>query len=218
MEIQKTCLRQGCRQKYTDESNTENSCKYHDGKPIFHDVKKGWTCCNIVVYDWEEFMIIPGCKISNHTNSKEEADIKTDFFKSQTVLTAEKGIDNYTNNTNNNSTEENNSKKEVIKDIKSYEEEQKRLDDEKKKLESEKPKIIIKTNDGKYYCGNPGCTSKTYDPEQNSEGSCQYHTGQPMFHDRKKFWVCCKQEAYDWDDFVKLPACAVGQHTPKYKN
>ena len=38
-----------------------------------------------------------------------------------------------------------------------------------------------------------------------------------MFHDRKKFWTCCKAEAYDWDDFEKLPPCAVGKHEPKYK-
>ena len=31
-------------------------------------------------------------------------------------------------------------------------------------------------------------------------------------------WVCCKAESYDWDDFEKLPHCAVGKHVPKYKN
>jgi hypothetical protein len=40
----------------------------------------------------------------------------------------------------------------------------------------------------------------------------------PIFHDRKKFWPCCSQEAYDWDDFLKLSPCVTGKHTPKYKN
>jgi disease resistance protein len=204
--IKKICTKQGCRKEYTDADNKENSCTYHDGKPIFHDIKKGWTCCNQIVYDWEEFMKIQGCKVGAHSN---ESVKETDFFKSSTVSTAEKGINNISNFNQN---------QPVVKDIKAYEEEQKKLDDEKKKKEAEKPREIIKAGDGKYYCGNPGCETKTFDPENNPEGACKHHTGNPVFHDRKKFWTCCKQEAYDWDDFVKLPSCAVGQHTPKYKN
>jgi disease resistance protein len=74
------------------------------------------------------------------------------------------------------------------------------------------------TKDGKYYCGNPGCADQTYSPNENKEGACRYHAGQPVFHDRKKFWSCCKQEAYDWDDFMKLQPCVTGQHKPKFKN
>lgn len=201
MELSRKCTRQGCRKEYKDSENNESACCYHDGKPIFHDVKKGWTCCNVIVYDWDEFMQIKGCKIAAHTD---EPQSETSFYKSNTVSNAEKSISSTT--------------PDKIKDIKDYEQEQKRLQEEKKKNEQEKPKEIIKASDGKYYCGNPGCLHKTYDPENNPEGSCQHHLGQPVFHDRKKFWACCKQEAYDWDDFLKLPACAVGQHTPKYKN
>jgi disease resistance protein len=202
MESKKKCTRQGCLKQYTDAENHETACRYHDGKPIFHDIKKGWTCCNVIVYDWEEFMQIVGCKVAAHSS---EATNQTDFFKSSAVANAEKGL--------------NNVNPEVkVRDIKAYEEEQRKIEEEKKKKEAEKPKEIIKTNDGKYYCGNPGCADKTFDPENNPEGACKHHTGNPVFHDRKKFWACCKQEAYDWDDFLKLPACAVGKHTPKYKN
>ncbi len=199
METKKKCTRQGCRKEYTDAENTDTTCAYHDGKPIFHDVKKGWTCCNVNRYDWDEFMQIQGCKKAAHTD---QAASETTFFKSNTITNAEKGI----------------STAQPVKDIKAYEDEQKRILEEKKKKEEEKPKEIIKTGDGKYYCGNPGCSQKTFDPEDNPEGACQHHMGQPVFHDRKKFWACCKQEAYDWDDFLKLPPCAVGKHTPKYKN
>ena len=41
--------------KYNDEENNPIVCGYHPGKPIFHDTKKGWTCCNKIVYDWGEF-------------------------------------------------------------------------------------------------------------------------------------------------------------------
>lgn len=204
MEPNKTCTNQGCRKKYNEAENSETACSYHDGKPIFHDIKKGWTCCNQIVYDWEEFMVIPGCKKGSHSDSTVKG---TDFFKSSTVSNAEKGIERVNDNQVNN-----------VRDIKAYEDEQKRIEEEKKKKEAEKPKEIIKTSDGKYYCGNPGCIDKTFDPEKNNEGDCKHHTGNPIFHDRKKLWTCCKQEAYDWDDFMKLPSCTVGKHAPKYKN
>jgi hypothetical protein len=123
-----TCTRSGCRKQYNLSENTENSCKYHDGKPIFHDLKKGWTCCNIIVYDWDEFQKIEGCKVGSHTN---ETNNNTEFFKSQTVSNAQKGIDNIKDNNT------------QPKDIAEYERKQKLLEEEKKKREAEKPKEII---------------------------------------------------------------------------
>lgn len=195
----KVCTRQGCRKHYTEEGNLEGTCKYHDGKPIFHDLKKGWTCCNKIVYDWDEFQKIEGCKVGKHTDEKQ----KTDFFQSQTVATAQKGLDR---------------SDAQPKSIVDYEKEQKKIEEEKKRKEEQKPKQVVTNNKGQYFCGNPGCVDKLYDPNaENKEGSCKHHLGQPVFHDRKKYWTCCKQEAYDWDDFMKLSPCAVGKHTPKYK-
>ena len=52
----KTCKNPGCNKKYLESENTEFACQHHkNGKPIFHDTKKGWTCCKVVVYDWDEF-------------------------------------------------------------------------------------------------------------------------------------------------------------------
>ena len=63
MDELKKCLRGGCLKKYTESQNTSSSCKYHPGKPLFHDLKKGWTCCNVIVYDWEEFEKIVPCSV-----------------------------------------------------------------------------------------------------------------------------------------------------------
>ena len=38
-------LRPGCNKNYKDSENNGTSCKFHSGKPIFHDLKKGWACC-----------------------------------------------------------------------------------------------------------------------------------------------------------------------------
>mgnify|MGYP001568450632 CR=1 FL=1 len=62
------CSRHGCKKEYYLEENTDGSCNYHSGKPIFHDLKKGWTCCDKIVYDWDEFSTIPTCKVGKHSN------------------------------------------------------------------------------------------------------------------------------------------------------
>jgi len=169
----------------------------------------------VIVYDWDEFVQIKGCKVGTHTDEKSK---DTEFSKSNTVSNAENGLKKFGNTGNSGNT--NNCISEItnVKDVKIYEEEQRKKEEERKKKEAEKPKEILQTKDGMYFCGNIGCLSKTYNPDSNKEGDCQHHLGQPVFHDRKKYWNCCKQEAYDWDDFMKLPPCAVGMHVPKYKN
>jgi hypothetical protein len=125
MENNLKCMKPGCGKQYTEAENNETACRYHSGKPIFHDIKKGWTCCNKLVYDWDEFTKLEGCEVSSHSNIKQDAE----FFKSQTVNNAQKGIDK--------------SEQVKIKSINDHEKEQKAKEEEKKKLEQDKPKEII---------------------------------------------------------------------------
>ena len=81
------CKRPGCGQKYNPAENTAASCRFHPGKPIFHDIKKGWECCGKTCYDWDEFQKIEGCCTGSHSN---EAQV-TEFWKSSTVTHAEAG-------------------------------------------------------------------------------------------------------------------------------
>jgi disease resistance protein len=124
--FEKKCLRPGCGKKYFEESNTETSCNYHDGKPIFHDIKKGWTCCNKIVYDWDEFTKLVGCKNGKHSDVKQEAQ----FFKSNTVSNAQAGIDRQNFQMNANEPIQN-----VTKSIEEHEREQKLKEEQKKKAE-----------------------------------------------------------------------------------
>lgn len=134
VNLEKKCLRPGCGKKYFEETNTETSCNFHDGKPIFHDVKKGWTCCNKLVYDWDEFTKLVGCKSGKHCEIKQEAQ----FFKSNAVSNAQAGIDraNLNGNKNLNSPA-------PTKSIEEHEKEQKLKEEAKKKAEEEKPKILV---------------------------------------------------------------------------
>ena len=62
--------------------------RFHTGKPIFHDGKKGWDCCPGAAYDWEEFQKIVGCAVGKHNDTKEEVQ----FWKSSTVSNAESAL------------------------------------------------------------------------------------------------------------------------------
>ena len=64
------------------------SCRFHSGKPIFHDLKKGWSCCNAAAYEWSEFEKLEGCCIGPHSDEKTE----TEFWQSSTVAHATNGI------------------------------------------------------------------------------------------------------------------------------
>lgn len=88
---------------------------------------------------------------------------------------------------------------------------------EKASGENKKP---VMTRDGlRFICGNKGCASKNFVDEENNETACQHHSGEPIFHDIKKYWTCCStaKPAYDWDDFMKIPTCSTGSHIKKYK-
>ena len=74
----KRCKRPGCNKYYHDSHNDGAACRFHSGKPIFHDQRKGWTCCNQIVYSWEEFEQIVGCCMGQHTDDKSVAE--TGFF------------------------------------------------------------------------------------------------------------------------------------------
>ena len=104
-------------------------------------------------------------------------------------------------------------KKVVPKSIDAYNQELQKKTVTKKEEEPKEKKLFY-TKNGKLRCIHKGC-NKEFEEKDNVEGSCKYHTGQPVFHDLKKYWTCCKQETWDWDKFMKLPTCAVGKHVPK---
>ena len=55
------CRNKGVREKFTEAENRDDACAYHPGPPIFHERKKGWSCCDRICYDFDEFMRIPPC-------------------------------------------------------------------------------------------------------------------------------------------------------------
>lgn len=121
MEGKRKCKRNGCRKEYLEEENNAQACNFHPGKPIFHDLKKGWTCCEKVVYDWDEFQQLKTCATGFHNDTEaEKKNDQSDFYVSNTVSNAQKGIEKF-------------GEKPVVKNINDYNKEQ----EEKRKLEEQ---------------------------------------------------------------------------------
>ena len=70
---EKKCKRPGCNKMYTEANNDGTYCNFHSGQPIFHDLKKGWMCCNQVCYEWAEFEKMKGCCMGKHSDDKDAA-------------------------------------------------------------------------------------------------------------------------------------------------
>ena len=78
---------------------------------------------------------------------------------------------------------------------------------------------------GLFICANKGCAKRAFSDEENNDTACNFHSGQPVFHDLKKYWGCCNPGgdsgtgmiAYDWDEFMLLKTCQVGPHAKKYE-
>ena len=91
--------------------------------------------------------------------------------------------------------------------------------------QEDKPKVPKLNKDGRYICANKGCAKRTFTDEENNDTACNYHSGDAVFHDLKKYWSCCNPNgdsgkdiiAYDWDEFMLLKTCCTGPHTIKYK-
>jgi disease resistance protein len=61
------CGNAGCRMKFNvNDPRDPSECHYHASPPVFHDGKKGYSCCNVHVYDFDDFMAIPTCAVGTH--------------------------------------------------------------------------------------------------------------------------------------------------------
>eukprot|EP00922_Rhytidocystis_sp_ex-Travisia-forbesii_P000332 GHVS01000505.1.p1 GENE.GHVS01000505.1~~GHVS01000505.1.p1 ORF type:complete len:203 (+),score=20.71 GHVS01000505.1:73-681(+) len=179
------CRRHGCHKEYTP--SAEENCLYHSGWPVFHDISKQWSCCGVKCYDWDDFLKIPGCTRGCHSTDPPP----------KPPTAAPKAV--------------------PPSPVKSIEEFNQTVQLKQNVLaisESPKPLAPMVTKDGKHKCCQAGC-HKEYDPKENPLTACRYHPGKPVFHDLKKSWTCCNASSYDWDEFMKLPTCTEGAHSPK---
>lgn len=61
-------------------------------------------------------------------------------------------------------------------------------------------------------CYNRTC-GQLFDPDENSEDSCQHHPGVPVFHDAYKKWSCCDKKTTDFTEFLNIKGCTRSYHS-----
>lgn len=207
------CTNFGCGKRFVPgRDDKEETCEHHAGKPVFHDVYKYWSCCkDKKTMDFDEFEKIPACAKGFHKHNPMSAAIAVSGGGSLELdrkpLTEEeiRALDEKNNN------------KPTASPVVAQQE-----DDTNSGAPVRGPREFnaTKTSEpgkpiddkGNYRCRRHGC-GKVFHPSENNDTACNYHTQGPVFWDTQKFWACCKdKKCSDFDDFAKVPTCAVGEH------
>ncbi|EFN63764.1 Cysteine and histidine-rich domain-containing protein 1 [Camponotus floridanus] len=61
-------------------------------------------------------------------------------------------------------------------------------------------------------CYHRGC-GKKFDPNNNKDDDCVYHSGYPVFHDAYKGWSCCSKKCTDFTEFLNIKGCTKSKHS-----
>ncbi|XP_037954901.1 cysteine and histidine-rich domain-containing protein-like [Teleopsis dalmanni] len=202
------CYNRGCGKTYDPEQNTDDSCQHHPGEPYFHDAYKGWSCCKKKSVDFTEFLNIPGCKFSKHSNikppepekpQKNETSDKDEVIEVRAPIKAAMPRPPI---------ETTMSKIEPIvaatlKEAIDNRSKSKTQVDEKKLADGEIPVGTA--------CKNSGC-KYSFTGTGSDYLDCQYHPGVPIFHEGMKYWSCCQKKTTDFTVFMSQPGCINGHH------
>lgn len=211
------CYNKGCGKEYREEENEEAKCLHHPGAPVFHDAYKGWSCCKKRVTDFTEFLNIPGCTTSSHSNVKPpepekpitdekplglDEVIKVEPPKRKPIRTqpVERPSDDLPKKQLKMSVMES-LKKALLKQ---------REQEKDKPASSEGNETDGGIKPGTM-CKNSGC-NRSYVNESTNDEKCWHHYGVPVFHEGYKFWSCCRKRTTDFDEFLKQEGCTSGSH------
>lgn len=209
------CYNKGCGKKFDLSLNTEDSCQYHPGVPVFHDAMKGWSCCKKRSTDFTEFLNFPGCTKGRHSNVKPvepekplqeildvsvEPVLQTDPVRQHLVIEES----------------ERPSSDEPLQKLKVTVQSslQKALDQQLQKMSLENKtdgdvsstSIAVGTN-----CKRSGCKGVYQSPESDLE-NCFFHPGVAIFHEGMKYWSCCQRKTSDFTNFLDQVGCQKENH------
>ncbi|CAM9422460.1 unnamed protein product [Phaeothamnion confervicola] len=197
------CRNYGCNKRYAEAENSREACLHHTAPPLFHDTKKGWSCCEKRVYDWDEFQAIPGCTRGPHST----VDPKELFAASPNAVSP--GEDAAAGPP---------AEVPVVPAVRSIEDFNTSNPDATTAAAAAVNSMAAASRrstrrpDGTAKRVEPGC-QRDFVVAENNPAACRHHTKPPVFHDTGKYWACCPGTVkYDFDDFVTIPGCTVGSH------
>ncbi|KAI6079270.1 Cysteine and histidine-rich domain-containing protein 1 isoform X1 [Aix galericulata] len=196
------CYNRGCGQRFDPETNTEDSCTYHPGVPVFHDALKG---CTKGHHNSEKPPEPVKPEVKTTSERKELAELKPKF--QEHIIKAPKPLETIKRP----SPDEpmTNLQLKVSASLKQALDKLKLSSENEEKKEEESDEIKIGTA-----CKNAGC-SKTYQGPHSTEDVCIYHSGVPIFHEGMKYWSCCKRKTSDFNTFLAQEGCTTGTHGKK---
>ena len=197
---EKNCNNAGCGKTYTDQTNAQDACWYHPGKPVFHEGLKGWGCCSKRVVDFDEAMSLPGCTLGPHASHAPA--LKAQVIKNKPVdpkylpKTSENGVETF--------------------DLGGP-----RAAPSKPKaaVVAPSPPAIIEEPDDPIdavipigtKCRHHAC-NESFTGEESRTAPCVYHPGLAVFHEGNKYWTCCRPRCAEFEEFLKIKGCKTGRH------
>jgi len=205
------CTRKGCGNDYEESSNTDTSCHYHSGAPVFHEGLKSWSCCSDVnkpVLDFESFMTIPGCAIGSHSQDKPrpEAPTSSNGVSSGSTLRMDTNLDGQEIYSTAGSATVPSVATAVTKPA---------VPTPRVAYVEEEDDITVSIPVGTS-CRRHGCDTKFVSDEDNrghGESSvCIYHPAEPIFHEGSKGYRCCKRRVLEFEEFLRIKGCKTGRH------
>ncbi|KGL90677.1 Cysteine and histidine-rich domain-containing protein 1, partial [Charadrius vociferus] len=212
------CYNKGCGQRFDLEQNTEDSCLYHPGVPIFHDALKGWSCCKKRTTDFSEFLSIKGCTKGFHSKEKlpepfseeETSDKPKAKPVEELIIQGPKSAEKMQR--------ERPSSDEPrqllpIKVSRSLEQALERLnlsskDEAPEASCAEETAVQVRAGTA---CKNTSCKA-VYKGAGSNTDVCSFHPGVPVFHEGMKYWSCCGVKTTDFSTFLEQPGCSNGRH------
>ncbi|XP_005148394.2 integrin beta-1-binding protein 2 [Melopsittacus undulatus] len=212
------CYNKGCGQRFDPEHNTNDSCLYHPGVPIFHDALKGWSCCKKRTTDFSEFLSIKGCTKGFHSKEKPpEPCSQGQTSDNQKAKPAEELIIQGPKSAEKMQRERPSSDEPrqllPIKVSRSLEQalEKLNLSSKDEALEGSCARETTAEVKVGTTCKNAACKVTYQGPESNTE-VCTFHPGVPVFHEGMKYWSCCGVKTTDFSSFLEQPGCSRGPH------
>ncbi|KAI1006825.1 hypothetical protein K3495_g1389 [Podosphaera aphanis] len=180
------CVHQSCGKEFFD---TEETCFYHPGPPVFHEGLKGWKCCKPRVLTFDEFLSITPCTTGKHSTTdipptieKKEAQIanipppKTAFLSDHISRSPISTVPQATATP----------------------------PPAPQESEDDDPQLELPV--GKI-CRRRACGTQ-FDGGARRDEQCVFHPGVPIFHEGSKGYSCCKRRVLEFDEFMKIRGCA----------
>lgn len=190
-------------QDYYEEENEHGVCLYHSGGPVFHEGLKGWSCCQKRVVDFDEFMKIPGCTTGTHSAEKpKEAAPQQHQQTADGVSLVSAGGDVEVYSTGGAPLASTTPPAAAAAPRPTAP-----AKEEKAPVEEDDPADLVVAQGTP--CKRKGC-SHFFDG--NKEAGCQYHPGEPIFHEGSKGWSCCSRKVLEFEEFLKIKGCKIGKH------